>query len=201
MEEKKPYKRKLRNFLINKEIQLKIVLTNLMYMLIIVIITLSVLLSPLFYDMFMSNDLEVQYKAAQTFLTLAKRLLPALVLMFILVFLHQILLTHRICGPLVNFTHTFKKIAEGDLTRRIVLRPRDYLREECEKINAMVDSLAHFIGNIRVDHERLISVLEEVITKIEDLDTKEKVAEALEIVKREAHLVKKDLSIFKIEDK
>lgn len=197
----KHYKRKLGSYLINKEIQLKIVLTNLAYMLVIIIITLAMLLSPLFYDMFLSSDLDVQYQAAQTFLTLVKRLLPAVILMFVLVFLHQILITHRICGPLVNFTHTFKRIAQGDLTRKVVLRKGDYLREECEKINEMIDSLAHFISNIRGGQEKLISVLEEVMTKIEDLDTKTKIAEALEIVKREAHLMKKNLSVFKIENK
>lgn len=199
MENKQRYKRKWRNYLINQEIQLKIVLTNLVYMVIVIMISLAVLLSPLMHDMFFSNDLDVQYQAAQTFLTLVKRLVPAVVIMFILIFVHQILITHRICGPLVNFTHTFKRIAEGDLTRKVILRKGDYLRDECEKINEMVDSLSRFIANIRTDSDKLVLLLEEVMGKVEDFDTKKKIAEALAIVKQEALLVKKDLSIFKIE--
>jgi methyl-accepting chemotaxis protein len=199
--EKKRYKRKLKNYLINKEIQLKIVITNLVYMVIIIIITLAVLLWPLLNDMFFSNNLDVQYQAAQTFLTLVKRLFPAVGLMFILIFVHQILITHRICGPLVNFTHTFKKIAEGDLTRKIVLRKGDYLSEECEKINTMIDSLSRFIANIRNSHEKLVSLLEEVMAKVKDRDTRIKVEEALDIVRHEALQVKEYLSIFKIRNK
>ncbi|MFH0812743.1 MAG: methyl-accepting chemotaxis protein [Pseudomonadota bacterium] len=199
MENKQRYKRKWRNYLINQEIQLKIVLTNLVYMVIVIMISLAVLLSPLMHDMFFSNDLDVQYQAAQTFLTLVKRLVPAVVIMFILIFVHQILITHRICGPLVNFTHTFKRIAEGDLTRKVILRKGDYLRDECEKINEMVDSLSRFIANVRTDSDKLVLLLEEVMGKVEDFDTKKKIAEALAIVKQEALLVKKDLSIFKIE--
>jgi methyl-accepting chemotaxis protein len=198
--EKKRYKRNLRHYLIHKEIQLKIVLTNLAYTVIILTITLAVLLSPLLHDMFFSNNLDVQYQAAQTFLTLIKRLVPAVVLMFILVFVHQVLITHRICGPLVNFSHTFRRIAEGDFTRKVYLRKGDYLREECERINAIVDSLARSIGNIRINHGELVSLLEEAMAQVGDFETKEKLAEAIDIIKRQADLVRKDLAIFKLKE-
>lgn len=193
------YERKLRNYLINKDVQLKIILTNLVYMLIIAIITLTVLLSPLLQNMFFSDNLDVQYQAAQTFLALMKRLIPAVILMFFLVFVHQTLITHRICGPWVNFTHTFKRIAEGDLTRKVVLRKGDYLGEECEKINLMMNSLASFIANIKKSNEKLVSVLEETLTLVKDPDTKMKIEEALNLAKQEALSVKMGLSVFKIE--
>ncbi|MBN2468373.1 MAG: methyl-accepting chemotaxis protein [Deltaproteobacteria bacterium] len=196
----KRYERKIRNYLINKDIQMKIVLTNLVYMVIITTVALVVLLSPLFQDMFLSDSLDVQYKAAETFLTLLKRLVPAVVLVFVLVFIHQVLITHRICGPLVNFTHTFQRIAEGDFTRKVCLRKGDYLGEECEKINVMVDSLRHFVSTIRKDHGKLVTLLEEILGRVEDLDTRTKLTESLNIVKREADLVEKDLSIFKIDE-
>jgi len=193
------YKRKFRNYLINKNIQFRIVFTNLVYMAIIILITAAVILSPLYRDMFLSHDMDVQYKAAQTFLTLAKRLIPALLLMFFLVFVHQILITHRICGPLVNFSHTFKSIAEGDLTRKVYLRKGDYLREECERINAMIDSLSASIGHIKDDHGKLIKLLEETISRVDDIATKKKIDEALSILKQEANLIGKDLSIFRLQ--
>jgi nitrogen fixation/metabolism regulation signal transduction histidine kinase len=194
------HKRRFGNYLINKNVQFRIVFTNLVYMAIIIIITAAVILSPLYHDMFLSNDLDVQYKAAQTFLALAKRLIPAALLMFFLVFVHQMLITHRICGPLVNFSHTFKSIAEGDLTRKVYLRKGDYLREECEKINAMVDSLSSSIANIKDDHGKLIKLLEETMTRVDDIDTRKKIDEALGILKQEANLIGKDLSIFRIQE-
>jgi len=168
-------------------------------MFLVIIITVGVILSPLIYDMFLSQDVGVQYHAAQTFLTLVKRLVPAVMAMFILILLHQVLITHRICGPIVNFTNTFKKIAEGDLTRKVFLRQGDYLKKECEKINEMIDALARLLSRISSDHEKLLSVLEEVMARVDDLDTKIKVEEALKIVKHEAQLVTQDLSLVKLE--
>jgi methyl-accepting chemotaxis protein len=195
--EKNRYDRKWQNYLINKNIQLRLVLTNLVYMVVIIVITLAVLLSPLFQSMFFSEDLNVQYQAAQTFLTLLKRLIPAIVVLFTLVFIHQILITHRICGPLVNFDHTFRRIMQGDFTRRVHLRRGDYWNEECDQINAMLDSLSQFIINVRSSHEKLMVVLEDVLKGVEDLDTRQKISEALDIVKHEALQVKEYLSVFR----
>lgn len=198
---RKDNRRRFRNYLVNKEVQLKIVCINLVYMLIITIVTLTVLLSPILHDMLISDDLDVQYRAAQSFLMLMQRLAPAVVVMLVLNSLHQLFLTHRICGPLVNFAHTFKKIAEGDLTRKVFLRKKDYLRAECEKINEMVDSLATFITNVKGTNDKLISVIEDGMAQIEDEETKTKMAKALGTVEEKARLVEKGLSVFELTDK
>ena len=192
--------RKLKNYLINKDFQLRIAFTNLIYMSVVIIMTLGVIMSPLLHDMFFSEDVSIQYQAAQTFLALVKRLIPALMAMFILIFVHQVVVTHRICGPIVNFTNTFIRVADGDLSRKVFLRQGDYLRKECDKVNHMIDALAGLITRIRADHGKLISALEEIMASVEDLDTKKKVEDALEIVKREAQFVSEDLSLFKIEN-
>ena len=197
---KRIYKRRLKNYLINREVQLTIIITNIAYMVIIIVISMAVLLSPYLEGMFFSDDPEIQYQSAQTFLSLMERLVPAVLLTFLLVFVHQMLLTHRICGPLVNFAHTFRRIAEGDLTRKVVLRKGDYLREESEKINNMISALIVFIGNIRKGNAKLVTILEELLSRIKDPATKVKAEEALDLVKQEALLVKRDLSIFKIEN-
>jgi hypothetical protein len=59
------YKRKFRNYLINKDLQLRLIRNNLFYQLICVIVTVSILLYPLVQDMIYSPDLESQYRAAQ----------------------------------------------------------------------------------------------------------------------------------------
>jgi len=105
--------RKLKNYLVNNDIQLRLVFTNMLYLLLIIVATMAMVLSPLYHDMFLATDLEIQFKAAQTFLLVTKRLIPSVIAMFTLIFLHQILITHRICGPLINFTKTFKKWREG----------------------------------------------------------------------------------------
>jgi len=55
------YKRKLRNYLINKDLQLRLIRNNLFYLLICVIVTVSILLYLLIHDMMFLPDIESQY--------------------------------------------------------------------------------------------------------------------------------------------
>ena len=194
--------RKLKNFFIYNDLQLRMISSSLIYMVMVVFIMLAVVLLPVIQNMLTAESLDVQYVAAQTFLLMTKRLVPALIVMFIMIFIHQVVLSHRICGPLVNFTKTFKKISEGDLTRKVYLRHGDYLKRECQRINDMIDKFSALINRIKSDNDRLVSVLEEVISHIEDLDTRKKTEQTLSVVKREAELIMDDLSVFKLpEDK
>ncbi len=78
------YKRKLRNYLINKDLQLRLIRNNLFYLLICVIVTVGILLYPIIHDMMFLPDLESQYHAALTFLLLVKRLVPAILIVLVL---------------------------------------------------------------------------------------------------------------------
>ena len=123
------YKRKWINYIVDWDLQFRIISQSLIYMFFIVLITVGVILSPLIYNMVFSTNLDVQYQSAQTFLVLVKRLVPAIIVVLVLFTVHQIIITHKICGPLVNFSHTFKRLAEGDLTRKIYLRQGDLLKK------------------------------------------------------------------------
>jgi methyl-accepting chemotaxis protein len=169
-------------------------------MLLIVSVTFAILLSPLISDMVATDNIETQYQAAQTFLTLLKRFIPALFAMLILILFHQISYTHRICGPLVNFGYTFRKIAEGDLTRKIKLRKGDYLQKESDEINKLQEYLITQITTARTDTDKLILFLEGLMDRIEDIDSKTKMDEVLKSLKQEAAKVKEDLSIFQTEE-
>ena len=134
--------RRLKNLFINKGLQFKIIMTSLVYMFLVMVVTTGAILYPDLYTMFSSQELSAQYQAAQNFLVLAKRIIPSTVILFVLFFIHQLFMTHKICGPLVNFTTTFKKIGDGDLSRRVILRKGDYLKVECEAINGMIEGLS-----------------------------------------------------------
>ena len=193
--------RKLKNFFINNDLQLRMVSSSLIYMFIIVLFMLAVVLLPVIHNMMTDDNIEAQYYAAQTFLLMTKRLVPALVVMMIAILAHQVMLSHRICGPLVNFDQTFRKIGEGDLSRKVVLRHGDCLKRECERINAMIDGFAALIHRARGDNEKLVSLLEEVIEHINDLDTRVKTEKTLATVKRDAEQVMSDLSVIKLPEK
>ncbi len=192
--------RKIKNLFINKGIQFKIIITAMIYMFLVLTVTVGAILFPIIYEMFASNDLNIQYKAAQTFLILVKRLLPCTIVLFTFFFIHLSIITHRICGPLVNFTNTFSRIATGDLTRKIRLRKGDYLKRECDQINSMIDGLSEHVHSVKVDHDKMSTVLEEALETVENFDTKIKIEQVLSEVKGEASLVAKDLSRFKIDE-
>ena len=194
------YKRKWINYIVDWDLQFRIISQSLIYMFFIVLITVGVILSPLIYDMAFSTNLDVQYNSAQTFLVLVKRLVPAIILVLVLFTVHQIIITHKICGPLVNFSHTFKRLAEGDLTRKIYLRQGDYLRRECNKINDMIDGLSGILRRLIEDHNKLIVKLEDIMTHVQDIDTREKIQNSLEILNNEVHYVASTMAVFKLEE-
>lgn len=188
--------RQWRNFLVNRNLQLRIIFTNLIYMLLIIIATLAVQFSPLLQDMYLSGDIEVQYQAAQIFLPLLQRFLPAVVVMFILIFLHQMLFTHRIFGPLVNFAHTFDKMSQGDLTRKVRLRKGDFLDNETEKINRMNDSINQHIRQSRQDIDQLVEGMEKLLKQAQEQDREQLLASLAEI-HEQAVAARRNLSVFK----
>lgn len=155
------HKRQLKNLFINRSLQLKLVFISLGYMAIMLAITLSFTLLPVLHTMFGTTDPLVQYQSAQTFILLAQRLVPAVLFLFFLFFIHLVLMTHRVCGPLVNFTHTFECMAEGDFTRRIHLRKKDYLTDEAEMINEVLDNLKHHVTAIQEESHALEASLKE----------------------------------------
>jgi nitrogen fixation/metabolism regulation signal transduction histidine kinase len=131
--------------------------------------------------MFLPQDAEIQYQASETFRTLLTKALPFTIITLILIYVHQIKVIHRICGPLENFKKTLIKVSEGDLTRKVILRPGDYLEDECGKINQMIESLSNHEERLREGHEKIISILKEIKLQVEDKKIRENVDEALTI--------------------
>jgi len=192
-------KRHLKNYLISRHDQLRIALITLLYMSIIVMLTAGIVMYPFLSDLFFSEDLKVQYRASQAFLLLLNRLLPAVVIIFILVVLHQILITHRIWGPLVNVTNTIKMVGKGDFTRKVSLRKNDYLENECRQINEMIEGLSSHISNIKENHVKLTSTLDKISESIKNINTQNEFEECLKEIRSKAELLAEDLSCFKLE--
>lgn len=192
--------RKLKNYFINNDLQLRMITSSLIYMFVVVLGMLAVVLFPIIQDMLHEEDIEAQYFAAQTFLLLTQRLVPAVMVLFLAIFIHQIMLSHRICGPLVNFSHTFRRIGEGDLSRKVYLRHGDYLKKECDRINEMIDGFSTMIGRIRGDNQKLMRLLEDTLVHIEDLDTRKKTEDTLTVIKKDAETVMNNLSAIKLPD-
>jgi methyl-accepting chemotaxis protein len=79
--------------------------------------------------------------AAAQFLFLHTHLWPALVLVFVLLVLHSVVVSHRIAGPLYRFRRVLEAVAGGDLSVRATIRKHDYLWKEAAAIDATIVAL------------------------------------------------------------
>ena len=189
--------RRFFNLIVDKDLQLRIMAYSIIYMICFTMVILCIVLYPLISDMIFSPDIEVQNIAARNFLVIAKKIVPALIAVFILFAIYQLIITHRICGPLVNFTNTFSRIAEGNLSQKVHIRKHDYLKEECEHINQMIDGLARIIERVTDDHKNLKAHLEGIVIDVTDPAIKEKIGKALDIIKADVEYVNKSLGYFR----
>jgi methyl-accepting chemotaxis protein len=189
--------RQLKNYLIANKIHFKMMLANLMLMLLVVVVILGSVLYPFYQEIFKINDLYAQHYSAKFFIVLLDRLSLALFAVLLISLIYQMMINHKFCGPLVNFSNTFKKISQGDLTRKIFLRRYDFLKNEAAQVNDMIDFLSDHIMTIKKDYDLLIATLEDV-TAGEMAPTEYQ--NALNILKKQADIYHKHLSVFKIDD-
>ena len=159
----KTHHRKLRSFFINKKIQLRIATTNLMYMVLVVLVVVFSILAPFYLDIFQPSELCRQYLSAKIFIVLLERLAITVVVLLLVAFIHQIIMSHKFCGPLVNFVNSFQRLKKGDLTRKIYLRRYDFLKDEAQHLNDMIDGLSEMIADIKKENKLLVSSLEKAM--------------------------------------
>ncbi len=158
---RKKNRRKLRNLIVNKK-QLTIVIIGSVYLFLSIILIFTVTISPIYRDIFQSNEISDQRDSAKVFIILSEKLVMALFAVFILTFIPLIWVTHRIFGPLINFSNIFKKVSEGDLTPRIYLRRGDLLKSEALLANEMIQSISKSIYDIKKQNNLLIMELEDL---------------------------------------
>lgn len=137
----KPDNRRWKNFLIRRDVQLPIIATNLVFLVVVTAVLIVLLLSPLYIDMLHGGSLWLRRASGKLFLILLPRFALAMLLILAAAAVHQIVLSHRFCGPLVNFGHTFARMARGDFSRNVHLRNSDFLKAEAAKVNTILDRL------------------------------------------------------------
>ena len=159
----KTHHRKLRSYFINKKIQLRIATTNLIYMVLVVLVVVFSILAPFYFDIFQPSELCRQYLSAKIFIVLLERLALTVAVLLLVAFIHQIIMSHKFCGPLVNFVNSFQRIKNGDLTRKIYLRRYDFLKDEARDLNDMIDGLSEMIADIKKENKLVVSSLEKAL--------------------------------------
>jgi len=189
-------RRQLKNYLIANKIHFKMMLANLTLMLLVFAVVIGAVLYPFYHEIFRINDIYAQHYSAKFFIVLLDRLSLALIAVLLISLIYQMIINHKFCGPLVNFSNTFKKIIQGDLTRKIYLRRYDFLKNEAAQVNDMIDSLSDHIMTFKKDTDHLLSAIEDMsVVEVERAEYQN----AVETLKKQAHICQEHLSVFKIE--
>jgi len=198
--EKQPNRRTLKNYFILKDVQLKLIAINFIHMVLVVLITIAALVVPLYALLMQASSLENQYHAAVLFFAITDQLPFAMALVMLLFIVHQIIMTHQFCGPIINFTHTFREITAGNLTRKVHLRKHDQLLSEAACINSMIDGLSQLIGGIKQEHAGLLLSLQNVCVRPASAEEQQKSEDALREALRQAQNITRCLETFRLAD-
>jgi methyl-accepting chemotaxis protein len=112
-------------------------------------------------------------QASSQFLALHTRLWPAIAVLFVLLTLHTVIVSHRVAGPLFQFRRAFRSIAQGNLSLRVAIRKNDYLTKEAKDINDMIASLESRVQNCRSAVEMASASLEGLRAAVSSGDSAE----------------------------
>lgn len=135
--------------------QLRLVAVGVLHFLFVIVIFIGALFAPIVLTL-KSGDISSPYvqAAAREFLVLHTRLWVPLLGAFILLVLHNILVTHRVAGPLYRLRRYLKAVGEGDLSAPMKVRESDYLHKEAEVTSRMVESLREKIVCVEDELDR-----------------------------------------------
>jgi len=169
----KPGQFKRRNYFINKEFQGRYIFNYFL------IAAIGSLLFMAVFSFFSSNTLSISYddyhlQLGVTPFILFKKILSAQWVFIVvgggLVVIATLFLTHRVAGPVFRFRRSFNEMIDGDISGRIVLRPKDEGKELGEKINEFNLALSKKLSSIEKDNLNIEISAQQLKKKIQDAD-------------------------------
>ena len=130
-----------RKFILDKKLQLGLLVASLCYVAFYLIATGAALFLPVILELRASNpDSSQAYVLAKSFLYLHGHFWPVALLSLVAVALHSVLLTHKVAGPLYRFRRIFAALKNGTVPGPQRLRRGDFLETEMQLINEMLES-------------------------------------------------------------
>ena len=122
--------------------QYRLLAANLCYLTIICIAAAALVFGPMLLELRGPPSHSPEREAtANVFLYLNARIWPIFLVLFPLIALHSIILSHRVAGPLYRFRQVFKSAENGDLSGNVRIRRNDYLKNDVTCINEMLVGL------------------------------------------------------------
>ncbi len=175
----------------------RLVAVSLVYFSAILLTLAAALFVPLVLEL--GNDAtpwDQKQQASTQFLSLHTRLWPAILVLFGLLTVHTVIVSHRVAGPLYRFRKAFQAIAGGDLSRHVTIRKNDYLTKEAREINDMTASLRSHV-------EKSASATEQALDALSRLRDSAEASGSAEVNRLAGHLeahlarVQEELTFFR----
>jgi len=147
-----------RRRLIISPVQHKLMLMNAMYFVAFILLMAVALFWPLSQSLNEETSEFVRSELGRVILLLHKRFWPAALAIFALALVHAAVISHRIAGPLHRMITDMKEVGEGNLAKRIRLRKNDYLKEEADILNGVIDNLEGLVADVQIE-QREVAVM------------------------------------------
>ena len=129
-----------RKYVIRPKLQVRLMILSISYVIFFCAVIGTYLFIPLMTELDKSDKGSDQaLVAAKRILYLNEKFWPALLFSFLAIGCHSIFISHKIAGPLYRFNLAFKAMKEGIVSTPIQLRKGDYLYNEMENINQMLE--------------------------------------------------------------
>ena len=187
-----------RHFIINKDLQFSLLTISIFYLLLFLVVIGSILFIPVMIELDRVDYASEQaVQAASKILYLHSKFWPAVLLVLVLICLHSIRTSHKIAGPLYRFDRLYESMKEGNLPKKVTLRKGDYLINEMENINEMLESLKIRVQEIK-DAQ---SGLNEAISECKDVvshASKDEISKRMNDITEKGDQLGEKLAYFKL---
>jgi len=175
-----------RRQLIVSEFQNKLTLLNVGYLFMLALTFGVVVLWPLVKASRDPDASELARASAARDLTATLSIMwPGVLAMVALYATHQVVLTHRLAGPLYRIRVTMVGMARGVFPAQIRLRKNDMLNEEAAVLNQLLSNLREHVSTVRNEQERMQTALEALDKRPEDSAAKAELRDAVSELRRE----------------
>jgi methyl-accepting chemotaxis protein len=151
-----------RKYIVNRELQIALLRNSFLYVLLFVAVIGVVFFVPMMAEW--TDTGGPSARAAQVnkqILYLHTYFWPAVILAMILIFLHSVRASHKVAGPLYRFKVVLEALKRGEISPPIRIRKGDFLHQEAELINEVLESLRRNLEGLQRAQEQLHASLAE----------------------------------------
>ena len=151
-----------RKFIVNRDVQIALLRNSFLYVLLFVAVIGVVFFVPLMADLIDTESPSARTVQVQNQMRyLHTYFWPAVIFAMILIFLHSVRASHKVAGPLYRFKVVLEALKQGEISSPISIRKGDYLHQEADLINEVLESLRHNLEGLQQAQVQLNEALSE----------------------------------------